>query len=326
MNPSSGATERALEMASALGQLPSALLWSSREVGTRALDVGTRVVGQGRGLVDTTVSAVLKGMNIERGVGVDAERRTTARRRGSDSETDDVLDDMTDVLENDEIDHGEPSVSMSVHVTPPSVLKLLTLDEQLERQRRRCAGCSSKLRVPERGNALRVLTDAFRPFRSYQRCEYDGFVYCDACAPPTSFAVIPWRVMENFDWKPRRVSNHSRCFIARIEKIPIFVPRDVDPTLYVKCKPLADFRDARVRARCAVDALRAAGDSSSARALANEFSSSPVARAVVDDVFDAEAFSLDCMFAVHKNSKNAIAVVRRLESEATRRRRAAVHP
>ena len=128
MNPSSAATERALEMASALGQLPSALLWSSREVGTRALDVGTRVVGQGRGLVDTTVSAVLKGMNIERGVGVDAERRTTARRRGSDSETDDVLDDMTDVLENDEIDHGEPSVSMSVHVTPPSVLKLLTLD------------------------------------------------------------------------------------------------------------------------------------------------------------------------------------------------------
>ena len=275
--------------------------------------------GVGKGLVDHTVGgvagvtrALFSGV-VER---ASTSASTSTSARGDSDDDDATLADMTDVLENVAEVHDDSA--LSVHVTP-SAQSELSLDECLASQGGRCAQCRSRLRV----SAVSRIFESFRPLRAYQRCEYDGFVYCDSCAPATSFAVIPWRVLRDWDWKPRRVSSSSRRFIARIERAPVFVPRDVDPSLFTKVKALGDFRDARVRARAEIDALRAREDVSDALVAETlaPHARFVAARELASDDFDPEAFSLDVLFAVHKNAEHALACVRRASDAAARVRR-----
>lgn len=258
-----------------------------------------------QGLVGHTVGGVA-GVTRTLFSGSSERASTSASVRDDLDDDDATLADMTDVLENVADVHDDSA--LSVHVTP-SAQSELSLDECLASQSGRCAQCRSRLRV----SAVSKFFESFRPLRAYQRCEYDGFVYCDACAPATSFAVIPWRVLRDWDWKPRRVSAASRRFIAHIERAPVFVPRDVNPSIFTKVKTLGAFRDARVRARAEIDALRAREDVS--EALVAETLAPHVhfvaARDLALEDFDPEAFSLDVLFAVHKNAEHALACVRR---------------
>jgi hypothetical protein len=196
----------------------------------------------------------------------------------------------------------------------------MTTEEQIEAQGFRCRGCGA--RIDDESPSW--LARAFRPFRHHQRCEYDGFVYCDACAPATSFAPIPWRILRDFDFRPRRVAERSRRFLASIDAAPIFNLGVINPRLFNR-PFVAELRDARVRARAEIEAARRRVSRASLEAALAETPSSPSTRElrVVDGDFDPELFALDVLRDVQKHKHLAVARVDRVAASCARARRLA---
>ena len=160
----------------------------------------------------------------------------------------------------------------------------------------------SRVRRRDRRQIAVVAGGALRPFRHHQRCEYDGFVYCDACAPATSFAPIPWRILRDFDFRPRRSPSAGQRFLASIDAAPIFNLGVINPRLFNR-PFVAELRDARVRARAEIEAARRRVSRAS-RSRARETPSSPSTRelhGVVDGDFDPELFALDVLRDVQKH-------------------------
>ena len=244
-----------------------------------------------------------------------------------DAERDETLADMSEVLDVS----ASPSTTSvdgrcheytadAVHATPPAHATAMTTEEQIEAQGFRCRGCGA--RIDDESPSW--LARAFRPFRHHQRCEYDGFVYCDACAPATSFAPIPWRILRDFDFRPRRVAERSRRFLASIDAAPIFNLGVINPRLFNR-PFVAELRDARVRARAEIEAARRRVSRAALEAALAETPSSPSTRElrVVDGDFDPELFALDVLRDVQKHKHLAVARVDRVAASCARARRLA---
>jgi len=221
-------------------------------------------------------------------------------------EDDEFLQDMTEVL--DEI--PEKGLDLALHVDGPTNGR--TLDEQIDAQRGLCS-CGRALGVGE-SSASRYFQGLIRPLRRYQRCGYTDEVYCDECAPSTSFAVIPWRVLMDWDFKPRRVCARARDFLASLEDLPVLVPADVNPGLYAKIPSLAHLRDARVRIRAEFDALRLkspeAADAFRRKAQASS-------KRVAHLFDDPERFSIAVLRDLHRNPQDVAARADAIERALT---------
>ena len=251
----------------------SATTKTIRGAATKTMETIGRVAveahGLGQSLVGETVAM------LER-----ATVRGTPVTTPADAERDETLADMSEVLDGS----ASPSTTSvdgrcreytadAVHATPPAHATAMTTEEQIEAQGFRCRGCGA--RIDDESPSW--LARAFRPFRHHQRCEYDGFVYCDACAPATSFAPIPWRILRDFDFRPRRVAERSRRFLASIDAAPIFNLGVINPRLFNR-PFVAELRDARVRARAEIEAARRRVSRASLEAALAETPSSPSTR------------------------------------------------
>jgi len=182
---------------------------------------------------------------------VETETETETETTSLDASDASTLDDMNAVLTSSAI---TPS-GFALHLSPNSASER-TEREQIDFQRGSCAGCGENLNVGS-SFARRLIEGAFRPFRGYQRCDYTNEVYCDNCSPATSFAIIPWRVLAHWDFRPRRVCSAAATFLHEIDSRACLRPGDVNPALYTAHPELGHLRDARVRINAAYDALRA---------------------------------------------------------------------
>jgi len=289
-----------------------------RGAATKTMDMFGRVAVEAHGLGQSVVGGTVTMLNMRVNV------RAVPLRTPADAERDEeTLADMSEVLD------GSPSPSTTsvdgrcheyasdaVHVTPPAHATTMTTEEQMEAQGFRCRGCATNV-----DETPSWLSRAFRPFRHHQRCEYDGFVYCDACAPATSFAPIPWRILRDFDFRPRRVADRSRRFLASIDAAPIFNLGVIDPRLFKRVHIVAELRDARVRARAEIDALRRVSRAALDAVFADERTSPATRELRVEGDFDPELFALDVLRDAHKHGRLAVARVDRLAAACARARR-----
>ena len=287
-----------------------------RGAATKTMDMFGRVAVEAHGFGQSVVGGTVA--MLER-----ASIRTVPPRTPLDAERDETLADMSEVLDGS----ASPSTtsvdgrcheyaSDAVHVTAPAHATTMTTEEQMEAQGFRCRGCATNV-----DETPSWLSRAFRPFRHHQRCEYDGFVYCDACAPATSFAPIPWRILRDFDFRPRRVADRSRRFLASIDAAPIFNLGVIDPRLFKRFHIVAELRDARVRARAEIDALRRVSRAALDAVFADERTSPSTRELRVDGEFDPELFALDVLRETHKHGRLAVARVDRLAASCARARR-----
>mgnify|MGYP002022055406 CR=1 FL=1 len=298
----------------------SATTKTIRGAATKTMETIGRVAVEAHGLGQSFVGETVA--MLER-----ATVRGTPAMTPVDAERDETLADMSEVLDVS----ASPSMTSvdgrcheytadAVHVTPPAHATAMTTEEQIEAQGFRCRGCGA--RIDDESPSW--LARAFRPFRHHQRCEYDGFVYCDACAPATSFAPIPWRILRDFDFRPRRVAERSRRFLASIDAAPIFNLGVINPRLFNR-PFVAELRDARVRARAEIEAARRRVSRAALEAALAETPSSPSTRElrVVDGDFDPELFALDVLRDVQKHKHLAVARVDRVAASCARARRLA---
>jgi hypothetical protein len=224
-----------------------------------------------------------------------------------DDDDDEFLQDMTEILDDVPEKGG---LDLALHVDGPTNSR--TLDEQIDAQSGRCP-CGRALRVGE-SSASRYFQGLIRPLRRYQRCGYTDEVYCDACAPSTSFAVIPWRVLVDWDFRPRRVCVRARNFLASLEDLPVLVPADVNPSLYAKIPALAHLRDARVRIRAEFDALRLKSPEAADAFRRKAQSSSKRVAHLFDD---PERFSVAVLKDLHRNPRDVAARADAIERALT---------
>ncbi len=298
----------------------SATTKTIRGAATKTMETIGRVAVEAHGLGQSFVGETVA--MLER-----ATVRGTPATTPADAERDETLADMSEVLDAS----ASPSTTSvdgrcheytadAVHVTPPAHATAMTTEEQIEAQGFRCRGCGA--RIDDESPSW--LARAFRPFRHHQRCEYDGFVYCDACAPATSFAPIPWRILRDFDFRPRRVAERSRRFLASIDAAPIFNLGVINPRLFNR-PFVAELRDARVRARAEIEAARRRVSRAALQAALAETPSSPSTRElrVVDGDVDPELFALDVLRDVQKHKHLAVARVDRVAASCARARRLA---
>ena len=224
-----------------------------------------------------------------------------------DDDDDEFLQDMTEILDDVPEKGG---LDLALHVDGPTNSR--TLDEQIDAQSGRCP-CGRALGVGE-SSASRYFQGLIRPLRRYQRCGYTDEVYCDACAPSTSFAVIPWRVLIDWDFRPRRVCVRARNFLASLEDLPVLVPADVNPSLYAKIPALAHLRDARVRIRAEFDALRLKSPEAADAFRRKAQSSSKRVAHLFDD---PERFSVAVLKDLHRNPRDVAARADAIERALT---------
>ena len=230
-----------------------------------------------------------------------------ANEDDDDDDDDEFLQDMTEILDDVPEKGG---LDLALHVDGPTNSR--TLDEQIDAQSGRCP-CGRALGVGE-SSASRYFQGLIRPLRRYQRCGYTDEVYCDACAPSTSFAVIPWRVLIDWDFRPRRVCVRARNFLASLEDLPVLVPADVNPSLYAKIPALAHLRDARVRIRAEFDALRLKSPEAADAFRRKAQSSSKRVAHLFDD---PERFSVAVLKDLHRNPRDVAARADAIERALT---------
>ena len=266
-----------------------------------------------------------------------ATTTTTALSRGMNKDEEEAftstLDDMRAVLEEaaetllmssptstststspTSLVYTTSTPSTSLHTTPNTEAMARTEREQIDYQRALCAGCaSSEIRVGA-SLARRFVETALRPFRSYQRCDYTNEVFCDACAPATSFAIIPWRVLAHWDFRPRRVSASAATFLRSIETLECLKPSDVNPSLFSAIPDLGKLRDARVRVNAAYTALHAKAPDVAERLKSARLKSSRADARKTEHFFaDAETFSMSTLRALHRAPDDIHARGRALE-------------
>lgn len=106
--------------------------------------------------------------------------------------------------------------------------------QQLAKQTYRCAGCGTKINQGQLGR-LRY-------------CEYLRKLFCQCCHS-NGKALIPARVLQQWDFKPCPVSNFARDLLERMGPDPLFDVRDINPGLYTKVGALEKLRQCRLALR-----------------------------------------------------------------------------
>ncbi|XP_008561719.1 PREDICTED: differentially expressed in FDCP 8 homolog isoform X2 [Galeopterus variegatus] len=101
----------------------------------------------------------------------------------------------------------------------------------LDSQDYRCAEC----RVPI---SLRGVPSEAR------QCDYTGQYYCSHCHW-NDLAVIPARVVHNWDFEPRKVSRSSMRYLALMVSRPVLRLREINPLLFNYVEELVEIRKLR---------------------------------------------------------------------------------
>lgn len=82
----------------------------------------------------------------------------------------------------------------------------------------KCFECHASI-VPKAGSS------------SMRQCDYNGNYYCSNCHW-NSLAVIPARVLRNWDFEPRQVCRASKQFLRLMKRRAVIAVRDINPQLF----------------------------------------------------------------------------------------------
>jgi len=132
--------------------------------------------------------------------------------------------------------------------------------ELLRRQHGRCAGCHEPIVPAGRPTGLLGslgFKGGSRP-AGPKRCEYSGQLYCAGCFGHVT-AVVPARVLHEWDFKRYPVSALASEYLASIFEQPMLCVGAVNPGLMARVALLAKVHETRVRACKALELARAQG-------------------------------------------------------------------
>jgi run domain Beclin-1 interacting cysteine-rich containing protein len=118
----------------------------------------------------------------------------------------------------------------------------------LSQQKWMCAGCGMRV---ERQYS-----------KSFRFCHYLGRYFCTGCHS-NSTALIPARVIYNWDFKKYAVSNFSMDILSKMFQEPLFNIRDLSPDLLKKIEKLKNVASARnqlTKLKRYISSCRIAGD------------------------------------------------------------------
>ncbi|KAM9047083.1 differentially expressed in FDCP 8 homolog isoform 8-T10 [Megaptera novaeangliae] len=101
----------------------------------------------------------------------------------------------------------------------------------LDSQDYRCAECRAPI-------SLRGVPSEAR------QCDYTGQYYCSHCHW-NDLAVIPARVVHNWDFEPRKVSRGSMRYLALMVSRPVLRLREINPLLFNYVEELVEIRKLR---------------------------------------------------------------------------------
>ncbi|XP_073164403.1 differentially expressed in FDCP 8 homolog isoform X4 [Lepidochelys kempii] len=101
----------------------------------------------------------------------------------------------------------------------------------LDSQDYRCAECRAPI-------SLRGVPSEAR------QCDYTGLYYCGNCHW-NDLAIIPARVIHNWDFEPRKVSRCSMRYLALMVSRPVLKLREINPLLFNYVEELVEIRKLR---------------------------------------------------------------------------------
>ena len=189
----------------------------------------------------------------------------------------------------------------------------MTTEEQIEAQGFRCRGARGESATNRRRGWR-----AFRPFRHHQRCEYDGFVYCDACAGDVVRAnSLAHPARFRFPTETGRGARRFRLHRRRPSSIWASSTR-VSSTGR-SSQNFVTLASARAEIEAARRRVSRASLEGSRRRPRRRRRAAPV----VDGDFDPELFALDVLRDVQKHKHLAVARVDRVAASCARARRLA---
>ncbi|XP_028674431.1 pleckstrin homology domain-containing family M member 1 [Erpetoichthys calabaricus] len=109
----------------------------------------------------------------------------------------------------------------------------------LDAQNFKCAGCPRQVGIS---------------FGISKLCEFSGQYYCDSCHQDDE-AIIPSRVIHNWDLQKRVVSRQAVEFFAQIQFEPLINIENVNPSLYDHTEQLASIYESRQKLKLLGDYL-----------------------------------------------------------------------
>ncbi|KAK2187636.1 hypothetical protein NP493_159g02083 [Ridgeia piscesae] len=113
----------------------------------------------------------------------------------------------------------------------PTYLMSVCCERGLSSQSYRCAECRTKI------GFQRGLPEA-------RQCDYNGDYYCDMCHWNDT-AVIPARVLHNWDFEPRKVCRASKQFLRLLFPRPVLHIQQINPMLFSYVEELNDTKRLR---------------------------------------------------------------------------------
>ncbi|XP_033642374.1 uncharacterized protein LOC117302516 isoform X1 [Asterias rubens] len=89
-------------------------------------------------------------------------------------------------------------------------------EKGLDRQNYQCKGCSRPVGII---------------YGKARVCNYDGCYYCYECHQDDE-AIIPARILYNWDFRKHKVAVHTKSFLQQIEAMPLIDVNECNPSLY----------------------------------------------------------------------------------------------
>jgi hypothetical protein len=90
-----------------------------------------------------------------------------------------------------------------------------------------------------------------------RRCHYDGHLYCRDCHSGGT-AVIPWKVLEGWDFQEAEVCDNATQFLAATRAQPLLVINTASTDLFALSPLLGNTHAARMRAQKFLEIVRGA--------------------------------------------------------------------
>ena len=124
-----------------------------------------------------------------------------------------------------------------------------SVNDALRAQEGCCAGCGDPLNGFGSGTLVSKGTALLRAAvgNGFRRCEYSGGLYCPRCQPGDAVSVLPYSVVHDWDFTPRRVSAAAKAYLDAIHHQPMLCLGAVNPGLYARVPLLAELRARRYR-------------------------------------------------------------------------------
>ncbi|XP_078614989.1 pleckstrin homology domain-containing family M member 1-like isoform X2 [Branchiostoma floridae x Branchiostoma japonicum] len=83
-------------------------------------------------------------------------------------------------------------------------------------------------------------------FGKYRVCNYDGCYYCEECHVNEE-AVIPARIILNWDFKKHKVAHSTKLFLLQVEEEPLINLEECNPDIYTYIKEMSEVKTLRLQ-------------------------------------------------------------------------------